>query len=98
MEQRSEFRIVYPLPARPVATVGGRRFTTLDVSERALRLDLRRVEPPLVAGERIAGSVRLALRVDGLAAVVLIDDPFRIDTSVIFQEQRYLRSRFPNWR
>lgn len=109
MEQRSEFRIVYPLPVRPSATIGGRRFTTLDLSERALRLDLRRAEPPLVPGERVVGTVLLAQRiehafegvvsrVDGQAAVVLLDDRFRVDTSVIFQEQRFLRARFPNWR
>jgi hypothetical protein len=109
MEQRSEFRIVYPLPARPLATLGRRQFSTLDVSEQALRLDQRRVESPLVAGERVAGSLRLAqrvdhgfegvvLRADAQSAVVRLDDPFRIDLSIIFQEQRFLRSRFPNWR
>lgn len=109
MEQRSEYRIVYPLPARPAATLGTRRFSTLEVSEHALRLDQRRVESPLVAGERVAGALRLVqrvdhafegvvLRADGQSAVVLLDDPFRIDIAVIFQEQRVLRSRFPNWR
>jgi hypothetical protein len=109
VEQRSEFRIVYPLPARPVTRLGERAFSTLDVSEHALRLDQRRVAAPLVVGERVAGQVLLAqrvvhafggavLRVESNAAVVLLDEASRIDLSVIFQEQRFLRSRFPNWR
>ncbi|MCC6170999.1 MAG: PilZ domain-containing protein [Gammaproteobacteria bacterium] len=109
MQQRSEFRIVYPLPARPVATIADRRFSALDVSEHAMRLDQRHVPRPLVAGERVAGRICLAqqvehafegcvLRLESNAAVVLLDERFRIDLSVIFQEQRYLRSRFPDWR
>jgi len=44
---------------------------------------------------RVEGSV---LRVDELSAVVQFDDDFRVVLSSIFQEQRYLRSRFPDWR
>lgn len=109
MQQRAEFRIVYPLPARPVALIGNREFSVLDTSEHALRFDLRRHPEPLEPGTRIAGVVRLAqglehgfeglvLRTDEKSAVLLLDEPFRIDLSVIFQEQRYLRSKFPNWR
>ena len=109
MEQRAEFRIVYPLPARPTAVFGNRRFSTLDLSEHALRLDMRRVAEPLRAGERVAGRIKLAqrvehafegevLRVDEKSAVIALDEPHRVDLSVIFQEQRYLRSKFPNWR
>ncbi|MCU0758615.1 MAG: hypothetical protein MUF07_05375 [Steroidobacteraceae bacterium] len=109
MEQRSEYRIVYPLPARPLAMIGRRPFSTLDVSEQALRVDQRRVESPLVAGERVAGMLRLAQRLDhpfegvvqragARSAVVRLDAAFRIDLPVIFQEQRCLRSRFPDWR
>jgi PilZ domain len=108
-QQRSEFRIVYPLPARPVAQVGDREFRVLDASEHALRFDLRRHAIPVMAGERIAGRVRLAqgadhafegsvLRIDERSAVILLDEVSRIDLSVIFREQRYLRSKFPNWR
>lgn len=109
MEQRSEFRIVYPLPARPVVMLGARRGSVLDLSERGMRVDHRHLEPPLALGERVAGVLRLAqrrdhriegsvLRVDDQSAVVQFDAPFRIDLSLIFQEQRYLRSRFPDWR
>jgi hypothetical protein len=108
-QQRSEFRIVYPLPARPVAWVGDREFSVLDTSEHALRFDLRRHPKPVAPGDRIAGHVRLAqgadhvfegqvLRIDEHSAVVLLDEPFRIDLSLIFREQRHLRSKFPNWR
>ncbi len=109
MQQRSEFRIVYPLPARPVALVGDREFSVLDCSEHALRFDLRRHRDPPESGARVAGRVRLAQgfehafdglvrRSDERSAVVLLDEPSRIDLAVIFQEQRYLRSKFPNWR
>lgn len=108
-QQRSEFRIVYPLPARPVAFIGHREFSVLDCSEHALRLDLRRHPDPPGPATRVAGAVRLAQgfehafeglmqRTDERSAVLLLDEPFRIDLSVIFQEQRYLRSKFPNWR
>jgi len=108
-QQRSEFRIVYPLPARPVAYLEDREFSVLEASEHALRLDLRRHRQPVVAGERIQGRVRLAqgvdhgfvgsaLRTDARSAVIVLDEPFRIDLSVIFREQRHLRSQFPNWR
>ncbi len=109
MEQRSEFRIVYPLPARPVVTLGTRRASVLDLSERGMRVDQRSLESPLAVGERVVGVLRLAqrkdhrvegsvLRVDELSAVVQFDDDFRVVLSSIFQEQRYLRSRFPDWR
>jgi hypothetical protein len=108
-QQRSEFRIVYPLPARPVARVDDREFSVLDASEHALRFDLRRHARPVAAAGRVAGQVRLAhgadhafegsvLRSDERTAVILLDEVFRIDLSVIFREQRYLRSKFPNWR
>lgn len=108
-QQREEFRIVYPLPARPVASIGDREYTLLDVSEHALRLNLRRHLAPLQPGERVAGRVRLAqgvehvfvglvTRTDGKAAVVLLDETARIDLAVIFREQRFLRSQYPNWR
>ena len=38
------------------------------------------------------------LRSDDRAAVIVLDEVFRIDLSVIFREQRFLRSKFPNWR
>lgn len=109
MEQRSEFRIVYPLPARPVVMLGTRRARVLDLSERGMRLDQRGLEPPVAVGERVEGVLRLAhrsdhrfegsvLRSDELAAVVQFDEAFRVGLSSIFQEQRYLRSRFPDWR
>ena len=57
----------------------------------------------------MAGRVRLSqgavhafegsvLRSDERSAVILLDEVSRIDLSVIFREQRYLRSKFPNWR
>jgi hypothetical protein len=107
--QRSEFRVVYPLPARPVARLEDREFSVLDASEHALRLDLRRQPRPVVLGERVVGRLRLAhgadhafegcvLRIDDRAAVIVLDEIFRIDLSVIIREQRFLRSKFPNWR
>lgn len=108
-QQRSEFRIVYPLPARPVARLEGREFSVLDASEHALRFDLRRHPHPVAVGDRVVGQVGLAhgadhafeglvWRSDERSAVILLDEVFRIDLSVIFREQRYLRSKFPNWR
>lgn len=109
LEQRSEFRIVYPLPARPQARIGTSDYPVFDLSERALRLDIRRAASPLVAGERVAGKVVLAhrvthafagrvLRSDEQSVVVVMDEGFRIDLAVIFREQRHLRSKFPDWR
>lgn len=108
-QQRSEFRIVYPLPARPVARVEEREFSVLDTSERGLRFDLRRHPDPVAAGDRVVGRLRLAhgvehafegqvLRTDERSAVILLEEPFWIDLSLIFREQRHLRSKFPNWR
>ncbi len=82
-----------------MATIADRRFSALDVSEHAMRLDQRHVPRPLVAGERVAGRICLAQQVEhAFEGCVLLDERFRIDLSVIFQEQRYLRSRFPDWR
>ena len=108
-QQRSEFRIVYPLPARPVAYLEDREFPVLDVSEHALRFNLRRHGQPLVTGETVRGHFVLAqgkdhrfdgvvLRADERFAVIRLAEPSRIDLSVMFREQRHLRSRFPNWR
>jgi hypothetical protein len=107
--QRSEFRIVYPLLARPVARVGDREFSVLDISERGLRFDLRRHPDPVAAGDHVVGRLPLAhgvehafegqvVRTDERSAGILLDEPLRIDVLLIFREQRHLRSKFPNWR
>jgi len=109
LDQRSEYRIVYPLPARPQVRIGADDYPAFDVSERALRLDTRRAAGSLVAGQRVAGWVVLAhrarhefagevLRVDEQSAVVMLDQDRRIALALIFQEQRHLRSKFPDWR
>ena len=109
MQERSEFRIVYPLPARPIVTIGAHRFRALDISEQALRLDQRDVTRTLSVGERVAGQICLAQqvehpfegqvrRLDAQVAVVLLDDSFRIGLAVIYREQRHLHAHYPDWR
>ena len=106
---RAAFRIVYPLGARPQLLLQGVSVPVIDASERGLRLRL----PTgfcLVADSTgsIAGELHLAhgeavpvagalVRTEQNIAVIALDDGSRIPLWLFYDEQRYLRSQFPDW-
>ena len=109
MEGSAEYRIVYPILARPVVTMGEFRFVVLNCSERGIRIAQRALPDPLEPGTTVTGQLALAqgearpfrgrlLRLDSDSWVIELDGDSRIPLPVIYQEQRDLRSRFPDWR
>lgn len=107
--KRAAFRIVYPVGARPSLIVNGVTLSVIDASERGLRLRL----PPgfsLVADGSgcIGGELHLAhgetlavggavVRTEPHVAVLALDDFSCIPLRLFYDEQRYLRSQFPDW-
>jgi hypothetical protein len=109
MEGRAEYRIVYPILARPIVTMDGFRFVVLNCSERGIRISQRALPEAPVPGSVVSGELALAqgevrtfsgrlLRLDPDSWVIELDAESRIPLPLIYQEQRYLRSRFPDWR
>jgi hypothetical protein len=81
----------------------------LNCSERGIRIAQRALPVPLEPGTTVMGQLALAqgearpfsgrlLRLDSDSWVIELDGESRIPLPVIYQEQRYLRSRFPDWR
>jgi hypothetical protein len=127
MADRNDYRIVYPLVARPLLELADATWFVMDCSERGLRVDLERpaqslddtivqrvtqllpeVEPPGLDA-RVKGRLILAhgatAQIDGTCVRCGVDDfAIRLDlgrlipVKLIFEEQRYLRQRFPGWR
>jgi hypothetical protein len=107
---RAEYRIVYPIVARPRLRIGDTSIPVIDCSEGGLRLELAASVASLAAADgRLGGRLRLAqgvelevtgrvLRTDDASFAILLDESSRIPLNVIFEEQRHLRSRFPEWR
>jgi hypothetical protein len=102
--ERSYYRIVFPLAERPLLILEGRQYTVVDCSEHGLRF-LRTPALPLEVGTVLHGVIRFqrgaeaavegeVVRLqDAHAAVHLNITP--IPMAMIFDEQRYLRSRYP---
>ncbi len=106
--ERAEFRICYPLMGRPRFRAGKQQITVLDLSASALRLDAQGWESRPRPGDRVSGEFRLAQGVDHVVrgccqrvsdaeVVVLFDAAAHVPMTVIFAEQRCLRSLFPDW-
>lgn len=107
---RSEYRIVYPIAARAQLRVGGTRIAVIDCSERGLRLELAASPDALAdASGQISGRLRLAqgvdvevtghvLRTDDASFAIQLTEPSRIPLPLIYEEQRHLRARFPEWK
>lgn len=104
--KRAVYRVSYPAPARPSLVVDGAAREVLDCSEHGLRFRAPAstlppvgadVEGQLVFRRRPAVPIRgTVLRHQGDSAAVRFTD-LRIPGSVIFEEQRYLRTHFPMW-
>ncbi len=107
---RAEYRIVYPLAARAQLRVGGTRIPVIDCSESGLRLELAASPESLAdADGQISGRLRLAqgvdvevtghvLRTDDASFAVQLSEQSRIPLTLIYEEQRHLRARFPEWK
>lgn len=106
--ERSEFRVVYPLAARPRLTVAGQIFPVVDVSEHGARV-LDDAATDMQLGARMEGTIALAhgpatavrgviVRrfADGFA--IAFDEDAHILMAHIIGEQRHLRAHFPAWR
>lgn len=108
--KRAAFRIVYPVGARPHLLVHGIACTVIDASERGLRLRLPPGFSVIADGSgTVAGELQLAhgealpvggavVRVEKNIAAIALDDDSRIPLWLFYDEQRYLRSQFPDWR
>lgn len=107
--ERAAFRIVYPLGARPSLFVNGVALSVIDASERGLRLRLPEGFG-LVADSSgcISGELHLAhgevlpvggavVRTEPHVAVLALDDSSRIPLWLFYDEQRFLKSQFPDW-
>jgi hypothetical protein len=108
--ERAEYRIVYPFAARAQLRVGGTRIAVIDCSEKGLRLELASSVVALADAEgRLSGRLRLAqgveidvtgrvLRTEDASFAILLEESSRIPLPVIYEEQRHLRARFPEWK
>jgi hypothetical protein len=107
---RSEYRIVYPFAARAQLRVGGARIPVIDCSERGLRLELAASPDTLAdASGLVRGRLSLAqgvdvevtghvLRTDDASFAIRLIEESRIPLPLIYEEQRHLRARFPEWK
>ena len=108
--ERQTFRIVYPLSARARLLVAGRELPVIDCSENGLRLEIAGTADDLVdADGLLRGRLELAqgasveivgkpLRVEQASLALLLEEQSRIPIALIYQEQRHLRARYPEWR
>lgn len=105
--ERSEYRIVYPLIARPRLTSAAGSYEVADVSEHGARLLSKNAKLP--CGTRVSGVLKLAqgrkIDLDGAVVrdfadgfAVTFDDKSRIPLRWIIAEQQFLRERYPDWR
>jgi hypothetical protein len=107
--QRSHFRIPYPMQGRPRLLLQGpegMEHEVIDLSERGIRFAAARSELPPV-GTRMTGLVRFqrGVEVDVEGDVIRIQEGQvaihltrrEIPLGVIYDEQRFLRARFPVW-
>lgn len=112
MKERAEYRLRYPLLARPAIRLrhGGYELSARveDLSESGA---LCTVHPDhgITPGDRLWGRIDLVqrrvfefaghcLRVRGDEIAVVFDRDCRVPLPVIFEEQRSVRARFPEWR
>lgn len=112
MKERAEYRLRYPLLARPEIRLWcGERELTGRVADLSESGALCATAPThgLSAGDRLRGRVDLVqrrafqfagqcLRVHGGELAIVFDPDRRVPLPVIFEEQRSVRARFPQWR
>ncbi len=111
MNQRAEYRLRYPLLVQPRVTLrcGEREFTSRveNLSESGALCSLPR-NHGLLAGDPLRGRIELAqrrafefagrcLRVEGREVAIVFDAGHRAPLALIFEEQRVVRRRFPEW-
>ena len=112
MRERAEYRLQYPLLGQPRVRVragpdefGGR---VLDLSESGARVELEAV-PSWDVDTRVHGRIWLAqgrttefdarvLRRQLRELVLLFAADSRVSIPLIFEEQRVVHARFPEWR
>jgi hypothetical protein len=112
MSERAEYRLQYPLLGQPRVRMwaepdefGGR---VLDLSESGARVELE-VVSPWQADDCVRGRIWLAqgrvvefrarvLRLQVRELVLLFERESRIAIPVMFEEQRVVHARFPDWR
>ena len=105
---RAVYRIQYPLMGRPQLRLPERVLQVLDASEFGLRVELGAPPFDIAPGATLEGKLRLAQGVecsirgscvrvgeDDFAIVFAVDARLRLP--VIFEEQRFLRAKFPDW-
>lgn len=102
--ERNLYRIEYPRGERPGLRIGGALHDVVDCSEQGLRFVLEgeawapgRVVQGILA--LTAGEVPVKgriLRIQEGEAALLLDAP-GIPFSLILEEQRYLRGKYPMW-
>jgi hypothetical protein len=112
MRERAEYRLRYPLLGQPVIRLRGAdgefAARVANLSESGALCDV----PPghgLSAGDHVSGCIDLmqqrtfefagrCLRVQARAVAIGFDADRRVPITVIFEEQRTVRARFPEWR
>ena len=103
-QSREYFRIGYPLAERPQFIVGDAVHQVMDCCEAGFRYYSAGFEMPEVGtmvegrirfrrGQKVNVRGRVVWRNQGQVAVALTDA--RIPLSIIYDEQRYLRKRYP---
>jgi hypothetical protein len=102
--ERSYYRIVFPLTEQPVLILEGQQYAVVDCSEHGLRF-VRTLALPLEVGKVVRGVVRFrrGAEVDVEGEVVRLQGEHAalnlnvtpIPMATIFDEQRYLRTRYP---
>jgi PilZ domain len=101
--ERAHFRIEYPIRERPTFYIGGVPHQVADCSERGLRFLLTGPAPEI--GERISGKLRFTrgsemvlegevVRLHEQSAGLKLIGP-GIPMRTIFDEQRFIRKRYP---
>lgn len=112
MKERAEYRLRYPLLARPAIrlSVGGRTLAARvqDWSESGALCEAS-AGHGIAAGARLTGLIELVqrrtfefagrcLRVRGEQFAIVFDPDRHVPLPLIFEEQRCVRARFPEWR
>jgi hypothetical protein len=102
--QRTHFRVVYPQQDRPTFVTVDGSAPVLDCSEGGLRVELGYGHRRPALRERVNGQLRLrdgqqlavagrVVRVQGREVCLELERP-GLPLSVIFSEQRFLRTRY----
>ena len=104
--QRTHFRVVYPEQERPtfLSADGSASAPVLDCSEGGLRIQLGPNQRTPAMRQPVSGRIRLrdgqevpvqgsVVRVQGREVCLKLDRP-GLPLSVIFSEQRFLRTRY----